>query len=576
MARPYSQLRAVCERLQLVRTSFGRVSASTRVVVPINARARAVKTFAAHQWNSKGRNYSSSGRNLVHPWAFALAATGLIVGSGEVEDDENIVQDGADVAGKKREGLPLISYQEVSKHNCKETGIWVTFKEGVYDVTEFISQHPGGDLLLVAAGKAIDPFWTVYTIHNSVETHELLEEMRIGNFDLTTAPKEAEVPVGDQWKDEPKIRHPALKHNQERPFNAEPPGAILTAQFNTPNDLFYVRNHFPVPKIDVDCYMLEITGKDMGTMRLSLEDLKSKFPQHTISATIQCAGNRRSQMSAIKQVRGLMWDNASIGNATWTGVLLRDVLKYAGLTETSCDNVKHVQFEGLDKDISGSCYGASIPVQTAMNAGGDVLLAYKMNGDDLPLDHGYPLRVVVPGTVGARNVKWLSRIVLSDVESSSLWQQKDYKLFPPSIDISTVDYSSSTPIQEMPVQSAICSPIPGSSVKASDGFVTVKGYAWSGGGRGISRVHVSVNGGSQWHSAELETANQEYNKKWAWTLWEVSVPIPDGHTGLLDICCKATDSACNQQPDSVGPIWNFRGLSNNAWHHVQIKITNDS
>ena len=569
MARSYSTLRTAIRLL----SSTGRVCASACEVIPSDGRPRALERVAPKHWKGREGSETSGGRRLARPGTVALAATGLLVGSGMAKGDEETIQDGADIAGKKREGLPLLSYQEVAKHNCEENGIWVTFKEGVYDVTEFVSKHPGGDLLLVAAGKSIDPFWKVYTVHNSVDTHELLEEMRIGNLDLATVPKKEEILVGDQWKNEPPMRHPALRRNQERPFNAEPPGAILTAQFDTPNDLFYVRNHLPVPKVDKDQYVLEVTGEGIETVKLSLKDLQNNFPQHTISATIQCAGNRRLQMASVKQVRGLMWDNAAIGNATWTGVLLRDVLKYTGLKEDDCQGVKHVQFEGLDKDVSGSCYGASIPMQTAMNPSGDVLLAYKMNGEDLPLDHGYPLRAVIPGTVGARNVKWLSRIILSDEESRSLWQRKDYKLFPPSTDISNVDYASAEPIQELPVQSAICSPMPGSFVRSSDGFVVVKGYAWSGGGRGIVRVDVSVDGGSHWHSADLETVDQEYNKKWAWTLWEASVPIPEDHKGELDICCKAADTACNQQPETIPPIWNFRGLSNNAWHHVNVKVT---
>ena len=569
MARSYSTLRTALRLL----SSTGRVCASAREVIPSDGRPRALEHVASKHWKGREGSETSGRRRFARPGTVALAATGLLVGSEIAKGDEETIQDGADIAGKKQEGLPLLSYQEVAKHNCEENGIWVTFQEGVYDVTEFVSKHPGGDLLLVAAGKAIDPFWKVYTVHNSVDTHELLEEMRIGNLDLATVPKKEEIPVGDQWKNEPAMRHPALRRNQERPFNAEPPGAILTAQFDTPNDLFYVRNHLPVPKVDKDQYFLEVTGEGIETVKFSLEDLQNNFPQHTISATIQCAGNRRLQMAAVKQVRGLMWDNAAIGNATWTGVLLRDVLKYTGLKEDDCHGVKHVQFEGLDKDVSGSCYGASIPMQTAMNPGGDVLLAYKMNGEDLPPDHGYPLRAVIPGTVGARNVKWLSRIVLSDEESRSLWQRKDYKLFPPSTDISNVDYASAEPIQELPVQSAICSPMPGSSVRSSDGFVIVKGYAWSGGGRGIIRVDVSVDGGSHWHSADLETVDQEYNKNWAWTLWEASVPIPEDHKGELDICCKAMDTACNQQPETIAPIWNFRGLSNNAWHHINVKVT---
>lgn len=147
--------------------------------------------------------------------------------------------------------------------------------------------------------------------------------------------------------------------------------------------------------------------------------------------------------------------------------------RFSGISE---EEYKHVQFEGMDIDPSGVPYGASIPIGKAMDPRADILLAYEMNDEDIPLDHGFPLRVIVPGVVGARNVKWCNKIIFSQNESPSQFQQNDYKGFSPSIDWDTVDFKKAPAIQEMPVTSAICIPQKGDKVKLNkDGTMTVKG-----------------------------------------------------------------------------------------------------
>ena len=496
--------------------------------------------------------------------------------SGVTQSKDQLYPNPDEIAGIWKRGLPVYSYDVILKHDSQETGIWVTYKDGVYDITNFVSRHFGGDVLLVAAGKAIDPYWTIYNVHNNIETYKVLESLRIGNFDRKTAPNSDDVVVEDQWKNEPKSRYLAQYCSQSIPFNSETPQSMLINQFYTPNDIFYVRNHLPVPaKVDPKKYRLEIAKEGSKPIQVTLNDI-IKLPHHTISVTLQCGGNRRSSMSAVKQVCGFGSSICDISNATWTGVLLRDILKETGVDEYNLKGIKHVQFEGFDQDAMGLCYGASIPIETAMNPQSEILLAFKMNGEELPMDHGYPLRVIVPGTIGARSVKWLSRIILSSEESPSSWQRRDYKLFPANIDVNNVDFNSSQAIQEMPVQSAICSPMPGSSVKVSDGVVNIRGYAYSGGGRAISRVDVSINGGKEWHTANLKSdPEQKYKQAWAWTLWEVTIAIPENYVGDLDLCCKALDSSCNTQPEKVETIWNFRGLANNSWHHVPIKIVKE-
>jgi len=180
----------------------------------------------------------------------------------------------------------------------------------------------------------------------------------------------------------------------------------------------------------------------------------------------------------------------------------------------------------------------------------------------------------VPGHVGVRNVKWLQRIKPSDEEAHGPWQRGlAYKGFSPGVtSVKGMDVAAIPSVQEMPVTSAIVEPYPNSKVDA-DGDLTVKGFAWSGGGRGIVRVDVSGDGGATWVAAELtEGKEQDMSKAWAWTFWEAEVPIPKEKAGqAVQMVCKATDAAYNVQPESVAGIWNLRGLNNNAWHRVDVR-----
>ncbi|KAG9412525.1 hypothetical protein AC1031_015436 [Aphanomyces cochlioides] len=534
------------------------------------------------------------------------------------------------VPGEVKDNLLTYTLEDVANHVNTKVGIWVVYKNGVYDVSKFVAKHPGGTKLLLAAGKSIEPFWQIYAAHNHTDVHEILEELRIGNLD----PKDVKFLEEERIKrygngpyaNDPE-RNPLFKINSSQPFNAEPPSELLLESFITPNDLFFVRNHLPVPNIDPSTFKLEISGLGVrsGTsmpsprggmlnarqgdtekpnvVTFTLDELKKTFKEHTVVTTIQCAGNRRAEMSAIKPVKGLSWDTTAVSTATWTGVLLSDVLKHIGVSDEqhcrpfptacpTCDNlpldrdcpscettIEHCHLEGLDRDATGQCYGASIPISTALDPRKDVLLAYSMNGEPIPRDHGFPLRAIVPGTVGARNVKFLGRIILANEEYQGFWQQKDYRGFSPEIDYSTPDFGkfAGPSIQELPVQSAITEPKPGQTwpPQGSDehDVMTIKGYAWSGGGRNIIRVDVSVDGGKTWKEATLDPlgTRQKYNRAWAWTPWTLDVDVDDT-TKEMTILCKAIDSSYNVQPDTIAPIWNMRGVLNNAWHRVQVAI----
>lgn len=139
-----------------------------------------------------------------------------------------------------------------------------------------------------------------------------------------------------------------------------------------------------------------------------------------------------------------------------------------------------------------------------------------------------------------------------------------------------IDWSSAPAIQEMPVVSAICEPVEGTQLSVYDGEVTLKGYAWSGGGRDIIRVDVSIDGGKHWTPAQLhKVPHSRPSRAWAWSLWEATVPLPEGFSGPLQLACKATDQSYNTQPEDVASIWNIRGLANNAWHKVNVTVSAD-
>lgn len=475
-------------------------------------------------------------------------------------------------ASKDGQVLPVLKREDVAKHVTKEEGIWVTYKDGVYDITEFIINHPGGvDKIMLAAGKAIDPFWRVYQQHVSRDNAtKLLERMQVGVLD----PKDVPPPVTgpDPYASDPD-RHPGLLFHNTKPCNAELPVTLMMDHWITPNALWFIRHHHPVPTIDESKYKLFVEGVGMKSICLDIEDIRTRFTQTEVTCTIQCGGNRRGEFNKLEETSGIAWGPGAMSTATFKGVLLRDILTYSGLmTPRSAeeDGVRHVIFEAVDG------MQASVPIEKALSPYGDVLLAYEMNGELLPPEHGWPLRAVVPGHVGVRHVKWLSKVRTSDVEATGPWQRGiAYKGFSPSVksmkDFDEASIEQIQSIQEQPVTSTIL--VPGDGHVEEFDAVTVRGFAWSGGGRGIIRVDVSADGGATWHTADLQDgAEQHPARAWAWTFFEAEVPLPEGSEGQeLEVCCKATDASYNTQPESIESIWNFRGLNNNAWPRVRFR-----
>lgn len=550
-----------------------RVSAGT----PLTSNCK--RSFAAKP------EHSHLGRGKEGSWKWPSAALAL-AGAGvfgtwqalcetreEEEEDEDGLQPeerkNAPAPGGGQCHLPAYTKADVSKHTTPETRIWVTYKDGVYDITEFVEAHPGGaGKIMLAAGKAIDPYWNIFQQHfRTGFPLKMLEEMRIG----TLAPGEyVEEALTDPYAADPQ-RDPNLIYHNKTPCNAEVPQELLTEHYLTPNNLWFVRHHHPVPVVHENSWELEVSGLGCKSLRLSLDDLKSdRFKKVEVDVTIQCSGNRRSHFGKVyKKAEGIPWNQGGVSTARFGGVRLRDVLHACGLTDSDEAGVRHIQFFASD-DMR-----ASIPVEKALAQHGDVILAFEMNGEPLPADHGYPVRAVVPGHVGVRNVKWVQKVVAAAEEAEGPWQRGvAYKGFPSNVtDLQAIPahvIDRAVAVQEPPVQSLIVEPREGENISGDK--VEVKGWAYSGGGRGIVRVEVSADGGKTWHVADLgQGSHQPLNRAWAWTFFSASVALPPDLRGsATTIMCKATDAAYNTQPEKAESVWNIRGICNSSFHRVPV------
>ena len=602
--------------LRIIHSTYRNRKHTSNILWSLNQAS--VVTPSSRQQSSHHDGYTRNGGKAEpghnkSSWPKALA----VLGSGGVtillwSNRENVVQalsldkQSASPIAHGREAKKVFTRQEVSRHDCLDKGVWITYKGNVYDITNFIKHHPGGShTIMMGAGGDVEPFWQTYTVHHANEVQNLLGQYQIGVLDPVELAQEIEAKKkapdeieNDPYWGDPK-RSPLLEVLSQRPFNAETPGKLLPPTYLTPVEVFFVRNHLPVPEVDPDEYRLQIClgsdGKqdDLKQLaELTLADLKTKFKPHSVDSIVQCSGNRRSDLKKIKEIKGLNWKVGAIGNARWTGVKLLDVLKSLGIEAEEFNGhcIKHIQMEGLDCDMSGQSYGASISSDLVFDPARSVLLAYEMNGQPLTRDHGFPIRLVAPGVTGARNVKWLGRIILSSEESHSHWQRKDYKSFSPNIDMFNLNFDESASVQETPVQSAICDPQDGDEmlvqlVDEGNGTLPVSGYAFSGGGKMIIRVDVSTDGGQTWITAKLLDVPKQAdglpdytarNHTYSWTRWSIDVPIPEeilaSKAGDMSILCRAFDTSYNSQPERPETVWNVRGVVNNSWHRIGLKL----
>jgi sulfane dehydrogenase subunit SoxC len=322
----------------------------------------------------------------------------------------------------------------------------------------------------------------------------------------------------------------------------------------TPAGLHYLLIHYDIPLVDSAGWRLTVGGRVGHELSLSLGELRSR-PATTLAVTLECAGNGRAQLSP--RPLSQPWLLEAVGTAEWTGTPLRGLLDEAGVGEGAVE----VLFRGLDRGVEGEKeqqFERSLPLDDALRE--EVLLAYAMNGQPLPPQHGFPLRLVVPGWYGMTSVKWLERITVLDTGFEGYQQSRGYRLR------QTPD-EEGEPVTRMLPRSLMVPPgIPDFATRERSlepGPCTVRGRAWSGFGA-VERVEVSTDGGESWNDAELgRQATSWAWCSWAWD-WDAREP------GAYELCCRASDGAGNVQP--LAARWNLGGYANNEVQRVPVAV----
>jgi DMSO/TMAO reductase YedYZ molybdopterin-dependent catalytic subunit len=336
----------------------------------------------------------------------------------------------------------------------------------------------------------------------------------------------------------------------EKPLNAETPIESLRT-WTTDNEVFFKRNQGKIMEkpVALSDWQLTIDGLVRNRLTLTFDDIR-KLPKVEVANTLECSGNSRSLLK--KKASGNPWTIGGVGNAVWGGIWLKDVFAKTGLK----DNAGHVSFEGLDQPLgsAGIKFIRSIPLEKAVES---TLLAYEMNGEALPLEHGYPLRALALGWTGANCVKWLHKITVLDQPHEGFFMDKVYRVFQKG-----EDPKNGQVVKAIVVKSIITEPV--NAEKLPAGIVPIRGAAYAG-EVGIRKVEVSVDGRT-WTPAELIGLQESY----AWRHWEYLCEIKK--KGKRTIMARATDQNGRRQPDNAP--WNVLGYGNNGIreHAVVVQI----
>jgi DMSO/TMAO reductase YedYZ molybdopterin-dependent catalytic subunit len=326
---------------------------------------------------------------------------------------------------------------------------------------------------------------------------------------------------------------PGMIMRERSPVNLEFPFPTLNDTL-VPNHRFFVRSHFAVPKIELESWRLKVDGHVKNELQLNYQELR-QLPTSTVSATIECAGNSRAFL--VPKARGVLWELGAVGNAKWSGVSLSNVLERAGVREGAVE----VILEGADvgevsddpKSPGPIHFVRSLPIAKAKKP--EVLLALQMNNETLPLDHGFPLRAIVPGWYGMASVKWLTRITVSAVPFQGYWQTMSYTYWKREADRPTL-----IPISEMQVKAEVARPCLHEVIKA-DSQYRIFGAAWAGEAN-VKQVDVSTDGGMTWHESKLLGDATPFT----WRLWEFEWRVPKA-AGAYRVMAKATDDRGRSQ-----------------------------
>ncbi|MCI0463353.1 MAG: sulfite oxidase [Gemmataceae bacterium] len=321
---------------------------------------------------------------------------------------------------------------------------------------------------------------------------------------------------------------PGLISRLRNPDNLEFPFATLD-RFLTPTDRFYVRSHFPTPSLEVKSWRLRVEGVVDKPLDLTFDQLR-KFPERTVPALLECSGNSRIFLTP--RPAGVLWELGAVGTAEWTGVPLAAVLERAGVRKGAVEVILEGADSGETQDFPNPFrtpgrihFARSLPLAKARR---DVLLAYRMNGEELTLAHGYPLRAIVPGWYGMASIKWLTRLVVTDLPFQGYFQTMEYAYYARRYGLPTL-----VPVTELQVKAQIARPALGEVVPAKRPF-RVFGAAWAGEAE-VARVEVSTDGGKSWALARLLDKPVAH----AWRLWEHSWKVPG--RGRYTLMARATD-----------------------------------
>tara|TARA_R110001606_G_scaffold73873_8_gene170753 strand:+ start:326 stop:1546 length:1221 start_codon:yes stop_codon:yes gene_type:complete len=348
-----------------------------------------------------------------------------------------------------------------------------------------------------------------------------------------------------------------------KPWNMEAVAHLLDDRI-TPNKYMFIRNNGLVPEnIDAKEWTITFDGESIKEKKtFTLDELKTKFPHHTYQLTLECGGNGRSEFDP--PAKGNQWTIGAVGCATWTGVRLKDVLKDVGIKDDAVYIGYHAADQHLSRDPNKEPISRGVPISKAMMD--ETLLAFKMNGEDIPLVHGYPLRLVCGGWPASTSGKWVNRIsVRNIVHDGEKMTGTSYKVpcnpVAPGEEVKDEDMCI---IESMPVKSLITYPKSGAMIPNGK-KLNIRGHAWAG-ELEISKVSYSIDFGATWSECLLEKPANRL----AWQHFKASIGFPK--SGYYEVWARATDANGVSQPMLL-PGWNPKGYLNNACHRIAVKVS---
>ncbi|MEM9141911.1 MAG: sulfite oxidase [Bacteroidota bacterium] len=348
----------------------------------------------------------------------------------------------------------------------------------------------------------------------------------------------------------------------ERPWNMEAQAHLLDDAV-TPNKYMFIRNNGLVPEdVNPTTWSLQIDGESVSRpKKYSLQDLKSRFAQHTYQLTLECGGNGRSEFNP--PAKGNQWTVGAVSCAEWTGVRLRDVLEDVGIRDNAVYVGYHAADLHLSRDPEKEPISRGVPIDKALQP--ETLLAFAMNGKEIPLVHGYPLRLVAGGWPASASGKWINRLQIRDkVHDGAKMGGSSYRVpcnpVAPGTKVPDADMCI---IESMPVKSLITYPKSGAMLPLGNPLA-IRGHAWAG-ELAVKQVEYSLDFGASWNGCTLEKPANRL----AWQRF--SARIPFSKKGYYEIWCRATDSQGKSQPMLL-PGWNPKGYLNNACHRIAVKL----